>query len=171
MMRAPKFRYYAARTAKDAVKALAGDERAMLLAGGTDLVPNMKRRQMAPKTLVSLRNIKELKANGSTLGAGTTLTEIVWSHAPLPRAAALGARHDVPGLSEESIELARALRRWGMRFVGPTTVYAFMQSAGLVDDHLAGCHRAGSGASARRAVARPAKLLPAATKPKPAKRA
>ena len=48
----------------------------------------------------------------------------------------------------------RALRKWGMRFVGATTVYAFMQSAGLVDDHLAGCHRAGVGSDRRRQAAR-----------------
>jgi len=48
----------------------------MLIAGGTDLLPNMKRRQMAPKILVSLKKIEEMRRNGSTLGAGTTLTEI-----------------------------------------------------------------------------------------------
>jgi DNA-3-methyladenine glycosylase I len=101
---------------------------------------------------------------------GTTLTEIVWSHAPLPRSGPLAARHGIPDLTPESTELARALRRWGMRFVGPTTVYAFMQSAGLVDDHLAGCHRAGTGTAARRTVARAAKPLPPATKRKPTKR-
>jgi DNA-3-methyladenine glycosylase I len=35
------------------------------------------------------------------------------------------------------------LKRRGFRFLGPTTVYAFMEAAGLVDDHLAGCSRAG----------------------------
>ena len=37
--------------------------------------------------------------------------------------------------------LAKALKKRGMRFVGPTTIYAFMQSAGVVDDHLADCFR------------------------------
>ena len=113
--------------------------------------------------------IANAQAVESMWSQGTTLTEIVWSHAPLPRVAAMGARGDVPGLSEESTELARVLRRWGMRFVGPTTVYAFMQSAGLVDDHLAGCHRSGTGAAARRGVARAAKALPVAAKRRPAK--
>jgi 4-hydroxybenzoyl-CoA reductase subunit beta len=49
----------------------------MLIAGGTDLLPNMKRRQMAPGVLISLRQIPQLKQNGSTLGAGTTLTQII----------------------------------------------------------------------------------------------
>ena len=85
-------------------------------------------------------------ANATALGAmrdaGTSLEHIVWSHAPVPRRAPLGDRSEIPAATPESTQLARELRTWGMRFVGPTTVYAFMQSAGLVDDHLAGCHRA-----------------------------
>ncbi len=73
---------------------------------------------------------------------GTTLSALVWSHAPPPRPAALTHRDEIPAKTPESVALARELSRRGMRFVGPTTVYAFMQSAGLVDDHLAGCHRA-----------------------------
>jgi DNA-3-methyladenine glycosylase I len=62
----------------------------------------------------------------------------VRSHPPAPRAAPV-ARGDIPALTPESTALSRALRRQGFRFVGPTTVYAFMQSMGLVDDHVAGC--------------------------------
>jgi DNA-3-methyladenine glycosylase I len=85
--------------------------------------------------------------------AGTSLKEVVWSHAPLVRPHP-PARAEVPDRTPESIELARTLRKWGMRFVGPTTVYAFMQSAGIVDDHVVGCHRAGLGAAQHRASAR-----------------
>lgn len=49
----------------------------MLIAGGTDLIPNMKRRHQSPKTLVSLRNVEELRKANGTLGAGLTLTELV----------------------------------------------------------------------------------------------
>ena len=49
--------------------------------------------------------------------------------------AALGALSETP----ESKALARELKRRGWRFVGPTTVYAFMQAMGLVDDHIEGC--------------------------------
>ncbi|MEG1392383.1 MAG: DNA-3-methyladenine glycosylase I, partial [Aurantimicrobium sp.] len=42
----------------------------------------------------------------------------------------------------ESEQLSKALKKLGFKFVGATTMYALMQSAGLVDDHLAGCHRA-----------------------------
>ena len=78
MMRLPWFEYRAPATLGEAVRILAGEgPNAMLIAGGTDLLPNMKRRQMAPKMLVSLRNIPELRANGHALGSGTTLTQIV----------------------------------------------------------------------------------------------
>jgi DNA-3-methyladenine glycosylase I len=50
----------------------------------------------------------------------------------------------VPATTSTSKALAKALKREGLRFVGPTTVYALMQSAGLVDDHVDGCFRAGS---------------------------
>jgi DNA-3-methyladenine glycosylase I len=73
---------------------------------------------------------------------GTTLDELVWSHAPAappaPRAIA-----DLPASTPESAALSRELKRRGFRFVGPTTVYAFWQSMGVVDDHLVGCHRRG----------------------------
>lgn len=75
--------------------------------------------------------------------SGTSLVELVWSHAPPARARALRSIGEIPAKTPESSALAKALQGAGMRFVGPTTVYAFMQSAGLVDDHLAACHRAG----------------------------
>ena len=48
----------------------------------------------------------------------------------------------LPGATSASKALAKALKREGLTFVGPTTMYALMQSAGLVDDHVAGCWRA-----------------------------
>lgn len=78
MMRLPWFEYRAPRSVAEAARILEGEgPRAMLLAGGTDLLPNMKRRQQAPATLVALRNVPELKRNGDALGAALTLTEIV----------------------------------------------------------------------------------------------
>src|SRR5262245_15028265 len=78
MMRLPWFEHRAPRSVQEAARILAGEgPNAMLIAGGTDLLPNMKRRQMAPKILVSLKKIEEMRGNGATLGAGTTLTEIV----------------------------------------------------------------------------------------------
>lgn len=75
---------------------------------------------------------------------GSSLSELVWSFAPEPRTGPLGALADIPAHTPESTALSKALKARGARFVGPTIVYAFMQSAGIVDDHLIGCHRAGS---------------------------
>lgn len=70
---------------------------------------------------------------------------LMWSFAP--------AQHtppatfaDVPAVTDASTAMSKALRARGFRFVGPTTMYALMQSAGMVDDHVAGCHRAAHGA-------------------------
>ncbi len=82
MMRLPNFRYYAPRTLQEAAKILADQgPSASLLAGGTDLLPKMKRRQQGPEVLVALNNIRQLKkignGTGSRLGAGVTLSDIV----------------------------------------------------------------------------------------------
>jgi len=81
-MRLPWFEYRAPRSVAEAAKILAGEgPSAMLIAGGTDMLPNMKRRHQTPKCLISLRYIKELKnvSNGSgvTFGSGLTLTQLL----------------------------------------------------------------------------------------------
>jgi len=48
---------------------------------------------------------------------------------------------ELPSVTDEARSLAKDLKRRGFRFVGPTTVYAFMQAAGLVDDHVVSCFR------------------------------
>ncbi|MHB1475290.1 MAG: DNA-3-methyladenine glycosylase I [Dermatophilaceae bacterium] len=70
------------------------------------------------------------------------LDELLWSFAPAVRRRP-HTPADVPATSAESIALAKALKRNGFVFVGPTTMYAAMQACGLVDDHLVGCHRGG----------------------------
>ena len=55
---------------------------------------------------------------------------------------------DVPAITPESTALARALKRHGFRFVGPTTAYALMQACVLVDDHLTGCWARSVGSTA-----------------------
>lgn len=80
MMRLPWFEWRAPRSLAEAAKILAGEgPQAMLIAGGTDLVPNMKRRHQSPKTLVSLRGVSELRKSNGALGAGLTLTALVES--------------------------------------------------------------------------------------------
>lgn len=68
------------------------------------------------------------------------LDDLIWSHAPKsqPR---LRDRGDIPAVTPESQALARALKKRGFRFVGPTTAYAHMQAVGVVNDHVDGCHR------------------------------
>ena len=81
MMRLPRFEYRAATSVDEAVQLLAdhGSD-AMLLAGGTDLLPNMKRRQQVPRVVVALRQVDQLRefrhGDGFHLGAGLTLAEI-----------------------------------------------------------------------------------------------
>lgn len=72
---------------------------------------------------------------------GRTLTDLVWSHAPVARVRSPRATvfAEVPATTPESAALATELKKVGFRFVGPTTAYAAMQACGLVDDHLAGC--------------------------------
>ncbi len=60
-----------------------------------------------------------------------------------------------PAHTPDSAALARELRRRGWRFVGPTTMYAFMQAMGLVNDHLPGCAAGKAVERARKAFVRP----------------
>ncbi|KAB1905216.1 DNA-3-methyladenine glycosylase I [Micromonospora sp. AMSO31t] len=71
------------------------------------------------------------------------LSALLWSYAPPPRAARPRSFAEVPALTPESTAMAKALKKSGFRFVGPTTAYALMQATGMVDDHLTGCHVAG----------------------------
>jgi len=69
------------------------------------------------------------------------LDALMWSFAPASHRRPTSL-DEIPATTAESIALSKALRKAGFRFVGPTTMYALMQSAGMVDDHVAGCHRA-----------------------------
>ncbi|MEU2599928.1 DNA-3-methyladenine glycosylase I [Streptomyces hirsutus] len=68
------------------------------------------------------------------------LDALIWSHAPDPAGRpAPVTLADVPAVTPESTALSKALKKRGLRFVGPTTAYALMQACGLVDDHLRDC--------------------------------
>jgi DNA-3-methyladenine glycosylase I len=75
------------------------------------------------------------------------LAALLWSFAPPPRPARPRSFADVPALTAESTAMAKALKKHGFRFVGPTTAYALMQATGMVDDHVEGCHVAAWAAS------------------------
>lgn len=72
-----------------------------------------------------------------------SLDEHVWGFSPAGRSRPR-TLDEVPTTTPASRALAADLRSRGWRFLGPTTCYAFMQAMGLVDDHLAGCWRAGT---------------------------
>ncbi len=68
-----------------------------------------------------------------------SLSKLIWSFAPAKPRKAPRTLADVPATSPESAALSKELLRRGFKFVGPTTIYASMQSLGLVNDHLATC--------------------------------
>lgn len=95
----------------------------------------IRHRGKITSTIKNARITQQLGSDG--------LRDLIWSFAP-----AAGSRSrpetldDVPASTDASVALSKALRAQGYGFVGPTTMYALMQSAGLVDDHVHGCHRA-----------------------------
>ncbi|MEQ1698425.1 MAG: DNA-3-methyladenine glycosylase I [Hyphomicrobiaceae bacterium] len=93
-----------------------------------------------------------LKIEGAILSAQAylklreeqTLADFIWGFArDVPRDTAHAAHGNIPAQTEVSVALSKALKKRGFRFVGPTTLYAFMQSVGIVNDHLTSCHRHG----------------------------
>ena len=102
MMRLPWFRYLTPDSVEETVTILAGEgPEATVVAGGTDLFPNMKRKHQVPHTLVALRHINELKqaTNGAglILGAGLTLTDLTRNP---------NVRGQYPGLWQAAIQVA-----------------------------------------------------------------
>ena len=83
-----------------------------------------------------------------------SLAAYVWSFEPDP--ATLGEPQTV-STSPESIALSKDLKKRGWKFVGPTTVYAFMQAMGLVNDHAEGCAIRDEVARARAAFTPPSR--------------
>lgn len=75
------------------------------------------------------------------LESGDSLDEFCWSFAPPPRERMLRPDDPFDASTPESKAMSKALLQKGFRFVGPTTMYAFMQSSGMVNDHLDGCER------------------------------
>jgi DNA-3-methyladenine glycosylase I len=76
------------------------------------------------------------------LAEKTSLAHFLWGFVDgRPQINLYKAHGDVPAETEVSKKISKALKAEGFRFVGPTTMYAFMQASGLVNDHLLGCHR------------------------------
>ncbi|MCA1636330.1 MAG: FAD binding domain-containing protein [Acidobacteria bacterium] len=109
MMRLPKFSYLVPQTVGDAVKMM-GDAgpSGQFVAGGTDLYPNMKRRQQTPQTVIGVGRLRELReiegdgASGLRIGAGVSLTEII-EHAVINR--------DYPALAQAARTISTPILR------------------------------------------------------------
>lgn len=96
--------------------------------------------------------INNARRAGELVKQEGSLAAFLWRYEPDPRS--LPAPQSA-STSAESIALSRALKRRGWRFVGPTTVYAFMQAMGLINDHAEGCVIRAKVDSARRRFKRP----------------
>jgi len=82
----------------------------------------------------------------ATLALDVPLAELLWSFVDgEPRVNAWRTVAEIPASTPESAAMSKELKRLGFRFTGPTTCYAFMQAAGLVDDHTTDCFRRSAG--------------------------
>jgi DNA-3-methyladenine glycosylase I len=102
--------------------------------------PGDRARLMADAGIVrNAAKIDAALANAKVAaGLDDGLAALIWRHAPRQVAAPVSL-DDVPATTAASVAMARDLKGRGFRFVGPTTAYALMQAAGLVNDHLAEC--------------------------------
>ena len=100
----------------------------------------IRHRQKIEATRANARAVQALAFRRQVLVGDDprTFAEVAWSYAEPLREAG-----EVPAQTAGSRALSRELKSLGFRFVGPTIVYAFMQAAGIVNDHSAGCFRRG----------------------------
>jgi DNA-3-methyladenine glycosylase I len=124
----PAFREAFAGFEPDAVARFDADDVERLM-GDAGIVRN---RAKIEATIANARATVDLRDGGTPLG------ELIWAHRPEQRPAPTSLA-DMPAQLPEAAALAKALKRAGFRFVGPTTVYAAMQACGLVNDHVATC--------------------------------
>jgi DNA-3-methyladenine glycosylase I len=98
--------------------------------------------------------IANARATVALPDAGESLAALVWSYETPPGPAPTGLG-DIPPSTPASKALSKELLRRGFRFVGPTTVYAAMQSLGIVNDHVAWCFARAECEAERAALRRP----------------
>ena len=117
-------------------------------------------RMLADASIIRHRGKIEAVINNAgraveLVDTGGSLAAFVWRFEPSPRPRRV-ERGEVAAETPESRALAKDLKRRGWRFVGPTTVYAFMQAMGLVNDHLSGCSARAEATRARKDFRAPA---------------
>jgi DNA-3-methyladenine glycosylase I len=94
----------------------------------------VRNRRKIAAAITNAQAVRALHAEGETLD------ELIWSFAPDPGSRPVPrSGRELESATAESKAMAQELKRRGFVFVGPTTAYATMQAAGLVNDHLAGC--------------------------------
>ena len=99
----------------------------------------VRNRLKVESTVANARAVLALHERGSSLA------EVLWSSVGgAQRVNAWTTLAEIPAETTESRALSRELKQLGFRFVGPTVLYALMQAAGLVDDHVTGCFRHGA---------------------------
>ncbi len=113
-----------------------GEEDVERLLADAGIVRNRQKIEAAVGNARAVAALRERDGEGA-------LDRLLWSFAGAARAEHVPPADlsDVPARTATSKALAKALQREGLRFVGPTTMYALMQSGGLVDDHVDGCFR------------------------------
>lgn len=133
LRRRPTFRLAFAGFAIDAVAAFDDRDVERLMAD-----PGIIRNRAKVEATISNARV----AQGLVADRPGALDELLWGFAPPPRSAPPASFAEIPAVTPESTAGSKRLKKLGFRFVGPTTVYALMQSSGMVDDHVAGCWRA-----------------------------
>lgn len=96
--------------------------------------------------------ISNARRMGDLVGAEGSLASFVWRYEPAPPD--LAAPQSV-STSAASVALSKELKKRGWKFLGPTTVFAFMQAMGLINDHAEGCVQRAEAAAARRRFSPP----------------
>lgn len=93
----------------------------------------IRNRRKIEATIGNARACFHMESEGISLG------EFVWRFAPEESGKRPESLSELPSQTQQSEAMAKALKAVGFSFLGPVTCYAFMQSVGIVDDHLQSC--------------------------------
>lgn len=122
-----------------------------------DFTVNDVERLLQDESIVRHRGKIEAVVNNAKMakklvGEHGSLAAFFWSYEPVPGSQ---GEPQSASTSQQSIALSKALKKQGWKFVGPTTVFAFMQAMGLINDHAKGCVYRLKAEQARKQFAKP----------------